>query len=331
LNEVKFSAGIWAYTQTVDRFCVDGYRDPIGLEEKIAMAGRTKGLDGLILQYPAVVNEENADRVEQLMKDEGLEVAAVDAVIFDRQYQLGALTNPDPQVRRRAIDTIKRTADMARRLGTPNAGIWPGQDGYDYLFQMDYRNMWEWTIEGVREVAEYAPDVRYCVEYKIREPRMHIAVATVGKTLHLCNKVGLPNVGGTLDIGHCFMARENPAESAALLMGEGRLFSAHFNDTYGVDDDDMVAGSVHLMHTLEYLLYLDETGYDGWYGLDYFPYREDIVRAAELSIANVQALREWAGRLDRDRLKEIQASGDVNEVQQYLHDLYFAPQEASAR
>jgi xylose isomerase len=257
-------------------------------------------------------------------------VAAVDVSIFGTEYGQGAYTNPDPELRRRAIEVTKRCADVAREMGTHNVGIWPGQDGYDYLFQYDYDEIWTREIEAIREIGEHAPDQRFCFEYKIREPRMFMTVATVGKSLYLCNKVGLDNVGVTVDVGHCFMARENPAESAALLLREGRLFSSHFNDTYGVDDDDMIAGSVHPFHILEYLMVLEDMGYDGWYGLDYFPYREDIVRAAEISIANVKALREVAGRIDRAKLDELRAAPDAIDVQQYLHEVMFGAMRSAA-
>ena len=322
--EPKFSAGIWAFTSCIDRFATMGYRDELSLEQKIEMAGRTEGLDGLILQYPAVVTDDNAGLVERLIKDEGLEVAAVDASLFNRKFAGGAFTNPDQSLRREAIEVAKRTMDMAERMGTPNAGIWLGQDGYDYVFQRNYNEMWKQELDAFAEIAAYNPNIRICVEYKIREPRMFITIATVGKSLHMCHVVGADNLGVTLDIGHCFMARENPAESAALLMQAGKLFSAHFNDTFGVDDDDMIAGSVHLWHTLELILTLEDGGYDGWWGLDYFPYREDIARAAEISIANVKGLRRWAKQIDRETLRQMQEAGDAVASQQYLHELFLA-------
>jgi len=325
-REPKFSAGIWAFTSCIDRFATMGYRDELSLEEKVALGGRTKGLDGLILQYPAVVTDENADQAAQLMKDEGLEVAAVDASLFNRHFQQGAFTNPDPKIRREAIDLAKRTVDMAERMGTEYAGIWLGQDGYDYLFQYNYNDLWKYELDALAEVAAHNPHIKICVEYKIREPRMYLTIATVGKSLHMCHVIGAENLGVTMDVGHCFMARENPAETVALLMQNKKLFSAHFNDTFGVDDDDMIAGSVHLWHILEMIMYLEDVGYDGWWGLDYFPYREDISRAAEISIANLKGLHEWSKRIDRAKLRELQ-QGDASDTQQYLHELFLSPRE----
>ena len=72
-------------------------------------------------------------------------------------------------------------------------------------------------------------------------------------------------------------------------------------------------------------MYLEDGGYTGWWGLDYFPYREDISKAAEISIANVLGLREWSKQIDRTRLRELQQSGDATETQRYLHELFLAP------
>jgi xylose isomerase len=276
------------------------------------------------------VTDENADRAAQLIKDEGLEVAAVDASLFNRYFKHGAFTNPDPKMRRDAIEVAKRTVDMAERLGTPYAGIWLGQDGYDYLFQRNYDELWKLELDAMAEVAAHNPRIKICIEYKIREPRYYMTIGSVGKSLHMCNVIGAENLGVTLDIGHCLMGRENPAESASLLMQNGKLFSAHFNDAYGVDDDDMIAGSLHIWQTLELIVYLEDGGYDGWWGLDYFPYREDISRAAAISIANIKALREWAKQIDRTKLRELQRSGDATETQQYLHELFLAPQPVPA-
>ena len=135
-------------------------------------------------------------------------------------------------------------------------------------------------------------------------------------------------MGFTVDVGHCFMARENPAEAAAHLLMAGRLFGAHFNDTYGVDDDDLIAGSVHVMHLLELLLYLDDMGYEDWYGLDYFPYREDAVRAAELSIDNIETTEDRtdhglgeatrsAGTGDRDQRAAVRARHAVQALREW--------------
>ena len=57
--------------------------------------------------------------------------------------------------------------------------------------------------------------------------------------------------------------------------------------------------------------------------LDIFPYREDIVSAVDMSIRNVEALRQIALRIDPAVLKEKQSRGDAIESQEYIRDFIF--------
>ncbi|NIS60686.1 MAG: TIM barrel protein [Proteobacteria bacterium] len=322
-RDIKFSAGIWAFTGCADRFCTTGYRDPISLEDQIRMAGNVKGLGGLILQYPNVIHEENASEVKKLIEDNGLEIAAVDANIFGREFKNGGLSNANPTIRQKAVDVLKRTMDTAAAVGCRNAGLWPGQDGFDYPFQENLMEAWNRERDCIAEAARHNPDVRICIEYKVAEPRTHILVGSAGRALALCYEIGMDNIGVTFDVGHAFMAKESPAEAATYLALHGKLFSIHFNDAYGCFDDDMIAGSIHIWQVLEMLYYMDRVGYDGWYGLDIFPCREDIIAACELSIENIKDLREVALEIDSAKLEQTQAKGDAIDSHRYMRDFFF--------
>jgi xylose isomerase len=111
--------------------------------------------------------------------------------------------------------------------------------------------------------------VTLALEYQPHEPHARILLSNVGKMLHVCNEVGLPNLGANLDIGHSFAAMESPAESAALLASKERLSYMHASDNTGDGGDwDMLSGSVHFWHWVELLLTMDKVGYDGWIGAD---------------------------------------------------------------
>jgi xylose isomerase len=56
----------------------------------------------------------------------------------DDTYKIGAFTNPDPAVRRGAIDLTKRGLDSLAAAGGSLMTLWMGQDGFDYSFQTDY-------------------------------------------------------------------------------------------------------------------------------------------------------------------------------------------------
>jgi len=323
-REVSYTLGIWALTATVDRFCWDGYRDHLDTRSQFEIAGSIEGLDGLIIQCPNVVNTDNVKEIKALAEGTGIRVSAVDANIFQKEFKWGALSNADPKVRRQAIDTMKTTMDLAAEIGCNNAGMWLGQDGFDYPFQENYLEAWERIRDSVAECADHNPKVNICIEPKAAEPRGFLFLGSAGRTTALCYEIGKDNVGVTCDMGHVYMNRGNPAEVATYLAKQGKLFSVHFNDARGFFDDDLMAGTVHIWDTIEFLYYLEQVGYAGWYGFDIFPYREDLKRCVELSIRNIRDLRAIALKIDPKELQRRQASGDALASQEYLRDLLFA-------
>ena len=205
---------------------------------------------------------------------------------------------------------LRLALDSARKLKCPLINLWPGQDGYDYIFQSDYRAERRWTIEAVKTAATAYPDIRFSLEYKPKEPRTHSTWARAADTLLVARETGLPNVGVTIDTGHSLSGGENMAEAAVILSDYGRkLFHLHFNDNYRSWDDDMIVGSVHFAEFVELLFWLREVGYDGWYSMDQYPYREDGQAAIRSS---VEFLRGLETMLDgsMDELRGIIASGD---------------------
>ncbi|MFB3883332.1 MAG: sugar phosphate isomerase/epimerase family protein [Armatimonadota bacterium] len=322
-RDAKYSLGIWALSETVDRFCWHGYRDHVETRHQFELAATIEGLDGLILQCPNVVNKDNVAEIKALAQGAGLAISAVDVNLYQKEFKWGAMSNADPKVRRQAVDVMKLTMDVAADLGCNTVGLWLGQDGFDYPFQENYLEVWDRLCESVSLCADHNPRVRICVEPKVAEPRGYIFLGNVGKALALCLDVAKDNVGAICDIGHVYMSRENPAEAATFLAKHGKLFSIHFNDARGYFDDDLMAGSVHIWDTIEFLYYMEQVGYDDWYGFDIFPYREDLKRAAELCIRNVRDLRAIALKIDPKELKRRQSSGDAMATQEYLRELLF--------
>ena len=189
--------------------------------------------------------------------------------------------------------------------------LWPGQDGFDYPFQVDYDECWRRLIDGVGEVASHCPDARIAIEYKPKEPRANCFVRNAGMLLYLLKTIDLPNVGATVDFGHSLVAGENPAEAAVLLAREGKLFQVHLNDNYRDWDHDLIVGSVNLIETIEFLYWIVKSGYDGWYLMDVFPYRENGLAAIRQCVSNTEKLLDIAGRMPREELAKALAQMDA--------------------
>jgi len=305
----------------LDRFAHQGYRAALTTRERILAAGAIPGLAGVELHYPDMFADDSVDGVEAALREAGLRCAIVSPAISRAEFRAGALTHPDRRVRAAAVARVKEAMDVAQQLGANRINLWPGRDGHDYSFQTDYRAFWDLFCESLAECADHNPHVRICLEYKAKEPRVHVAMSGVGALLYVVGQVDRPNLGGLLDVGHAFLAGETPAESAVLLQRERRLFHVHFNDTPGDWDWDLVVGSSHTLEFVELLYWLREGGYDGWYSLDLYPAAEDPARTIQLSIEAIEQLASLIDRLDPTRLRIIFASRDALEAQAMWQEL----------
>jgi sugar phosphate isomerase/epimerase len=221
-------------------------------------------------------------------------------------------------VRRDAIDLAKRGVEAARATGCKDILIWLGQDGYDYPFQVNYDAQWGYLVDGLREVAAAGPELRFGIEYKIKEPRVRCHIGTCAAAVMLAQAIALPNVGVTIDQGHSLMAVESPAEAVALAARFSRLYQIHIDDSWGDWDSDLIAGGVNLWSAVEFFHAVQQSRYDGWYLMDLYPYRENGFEALAACIRNTQRLVSLATRLCSSELLALQARHDAVAINELL-------------
>jgi len=284
-----------------DRYCLAGYQEATAPLDRIRRVSGVEGLDGVELNFPALVSEESVADFQTALADGNLACSSLSMNIWGAgMWRAGSLSSPDPDIRQTAVDTVVRGMQVAKALGTRLVSIWPGQDGFDYPFQVHYGNQVDLFVGGLQTCADSDPEVRICIEYKPKEPRTHILTDTCARTMWLLGKIGRPNVGVLLDVGHGLFAGENVAQSAVLLQREGLLDLVHFNDNYGDWDWDMIPGTLRFWELLELIFWLRQTGYAGWSSIDIAVARGDPVEACRLSVTNIRRLWKLAERLDPD-------------------------------
>ncbi len=313
----QFTAGMWVFGQIIDRYATDGYGPPVATLDLIAEAA-TSGIVGLDLNYPFPEPDLDGKSVAAAMAEHQLASVCITPAIYTRRFARGAFTNPDPSVRRAAIDLAHEAVALAKELGAPYVKFWPGQDGYDYPFQCDYATYTRLATEGIASVARNFPDIEFGIEYKLKEPRNHLFWSGAPRTLLAIEQMGLDNVGIVIDFGHSLFAKENPAEMLHLVHGAGRLIDIELCDNYREWDDDLLPGALHLPETLEFLAAVASIGWDRPLKLDLFPYREDAAGAVREAIATLRALDERCERLDLDRLQRAQQDQDPLRTQAEL-------------
>ena len=305
-----FTAGMWVYGQIVDRYATDGYNDPPSTLEIIEQASAS-GLVGLDLNYPWPEADLTPEAVAEAMKAAGLETVCITPVIYNRPFRSGSFSSTDSATRKAALELSEEAVGVARLLGARYVKFWPGQDGYDYPFQVDYAEFRKWGLGGIREIASNHPDVSFAIEYKLKEPRNRMLWSTAAATLVNIDEVGLDNLGVVLDFGHSLFAKENPSESLQLLHSRGRLVDVELDDNYREWDDDLTAGSINLVETLEFLYTLGTIGWASSLKLDLFPYRENRIDAIKESITTVRRLDQAAAGIDPQELARVHATGDA--------------------
>jgi xylose isomerase len=319
VRDIKVATGIWFLGATSDRFVKAGYRPDKSIVERFQLAAGIPGVKGLEMHYPTEVTDATYKDLKKLADDLGLKVVQFCPHLWvEAKWKYGQFTNPDPKLRREAIDLAKRTTDIAQYMDAELMVYWPAQDGFDYPFQVDHRKRLDDLVHGLAEWADHNPQQKVVVEYKAFEPRTHIMLPTIGHCMTVINEINRPNLGINIDMGHAFMMKENLAESIALCSRYGKLFHTHWNDNWKMFDDDVIVGTVNLWETLEALFWLDEWGYDGWFGLDLFPYREPPEKAVEESIRNLQFGYELLDRVPRAELRECFQSSDAIKISQLM-------------
>ncbi len=310
-SQQKYGAGIWHFATYVDRYATDGYGPSRSLVEMIDMAGSVEDLTVVDLNYPFADPSLSLDTVEEALRRNNLSVIGITPEIYTRQFAKGAFTNPDPGIRRLANEMVNDAAKVVRRFGADYVKLWPGQDGWDYPFQVDHGKLWRHSIEGIAELAHQNPDLKFVIEYKPREPRVHMSYDSVARTLLGIEKMNAPNVGILLDFGHSLFGGESPADAAQLAIDHGRLFGMDVNDNLRGWDDDMLAGSVHPIELFEFFYTLRKNKWEGVWQLDQFPFREDPVAVANSAIGFLKLIERALDKLDFEAMQAAQDRHDA--------------------
>lgn len=302
MGELRFATGTWVYGTVGDRYLLSGYRQGLDIVESAKKISEIEGITGIEMIYPADFDA-GVENVGEVLAISGLDCCTVGVDLTgDPSWKYGSYSSRDAEVRKRAVRLTKETVDAAATLGADRINVWPGEDGHDYPFQVDYRKSWKWFLECLAEVADHRPEMRVCLEYKPREPRARSLVGTVCKAALMCGETGRDNVGVTIDVGHALQAGENISESIELLDRTGLLYHLHLNDNYRGWDDDMSVGSVHMVEFLEMAYTLRKVGYGGWLSIDVYPYREDPAVTVGESVRFVKGIYALLDRIGADNI-----------------------------
>jgi xylose isomerase len=267
-----------------DRFCE--YGSPLPIDEKLRRAASIRGVQGAEIIYPDECAEPAC--VVEALAETGLVAAAINVNLKGLPlFQKGALSSPDAEVRRKALDLILQAKAFAHSVGAERVTCAPLADGADYFLHGDCASAWRRAVQLVRTALDEGPQLPLHLEHKPADPRVRGLLHSSDTVLRLIGDVARSNAGITLNAGHASVDGASPAECLSHVLRLGIPLYVHFCDAAGVWDWDLVAGSHHFWQLCEFVAALERSSYDGWLTDDTFPVRGN---AQELFGANIRRI-----------------------------------------
>jgi len=309
MSEIKQGVIIGFLGKTQDRF--SEYQKPVTTKEKLEVVSKIDGFTGVEMVFPYETGE--PEETKQWMNEFGLEFAAINVNIKkEAEWVPGALSRPDKAIRDRAVAMIKKAKDFANAVGAPHVTCCPLSDGYDVLFQIDYKNAWKYMVETIGEAASYLPEIPLFIEPKYSETRVHCQLDSTAKGLLLLKEVQCKNTGITLDMGHSLQSQENPAQALSLIYESGFDAYIHTNDNDTKADWDLIGASRHFLHYVELMYWAQEYGYNKYFTTDASPRIFNVIeffnRHSEITIGAYNLAKS----LNRIQIREMMRTEDYS-------------------
>ena len=213
---------------------------------------------------PNAVTDADAAEIARVLDGEGLAVSNLNVNTSCALEGSGPGGFRPPLDDPRKRDYVRRAMDLARRWGAANISICP-VDSSD---------------EAIRSVLDGG--VRVGIEY---EPGLTFGDAASVRAA--IDRIGHPNLGANLDIGHAVVAGESIAQTAALL--RGRIWNVHVEDIKGRIHDHLIPGLGDIDFAAA-VAALRESGYDGFLTLELYPYKQQPGEAGRRGLARLRSL-----------------------------------------
>jgi L-rhamnose isomerase / sugar isomerase len=302
-------------------------------EEKFSDAGQVHLLTGVcptialhvLWDFPDGIR--GTDDIKKYSERYGVRPGSINPNLFqDQKYKFGSFGNPDPAIRRRALDHTKNSIEIAQRLHSRDISMWFA-DGSNYPGTANIRQRKQWFTEMLQESHRaLSAEQRLLVEYKPFEPAFyHTDIGDWGMSLLLSRAAG-PQAKVLVDTGHHYAA-QNIEQIVAWLLSEDMLGGFHFNDRRYADDD-LTLGSIdpyqvfrifHEIHSFEW-----ETGRkaDIAYMVDQSHNLKGKIEEAIQTVTIAQELFSKSALIDGAELATAQKHCDLIRAESLLQDAF---------
>jgi L-rhamnose isomerase/sugar isomerase len=302
------------------------------LEEKFADAALVHALTGVTPSIALHVlwdlprGLDDVPELARLVGKYGVRAGSINPNLFqDQEYKFGSLCNPDAVIRRRAIEHVLYSVEIARSLGCRDISLWLA-DGSNYPGAQSILHRIGWLEEALSEIhSALVGNQRLLIEYKPFEPAFyHTDIADWGMASHLARAAG-PRARVLVDTGHHYQS-QNIEQIVAWLLHLGLLGGFHFNDRRYADDD-LTLGSIDPYQVFRIFHEMLSTGEAEFvnvaFMLDQSHNIKGKIEATIQSVIAAQELFAKASVVDHSRLAELQSAARTVEAEECLRAAFW--------
>jgi len=326
----------WGYGNSGTRFRVFPWPGAARTtKEKLADAAMVHELTGVAPSVALHIPWDKVDDWEELeiyADALGIKIGAINPNVFqDEIYKFGSICHANAEVRKRAIAHILECIEIMKITGSRDLSLWFA-DGTNYAGQDNIRERKHRMQEALAEIYQVLPpNTRMLIEYKFFEPAFyHTDLADWGIAYATVLKLG-PQAQVLVDTGH-HAPGTNIEHIVAILLDEGKLGGFHFNNRKYADDD-LIVGSVNpyeLFLIFNELIAAEDSNEtvpvtcakNVAYMIDQSHNIEPKIEAMVQSVMNCQVALAKALLVNREKLAERQAAGDVLGAHRELNSAY---------
>ena len=335
LDKLKVELPSWGFANTGTRFGkFIQSAAAITIDEKFSDAAQVHSVTGacptlaLHVQWDLPNGMRDVGEVERLVKKFGIRAGSINPNVFqNQQYKYGSVGNPDPAIRRMAVDHILECVAIADALGSRDISPWFA-DGSNYPGTQNIRKRIGFFEEGLKEIHEaLRPGQRLLVEYKPFEPAFyHTDVADWGMAFLLAKGAG-PQALVLVDTGHHYQA-QNIEQIVAWLLHHQVIGGFHFNDRRYADDD-LTLGSIdpyqvfRIFHEIDMFEWENGASADIAYMVDQSHNLKGKIEAMIQTVCTAQELYARAAMVNHERLATLQQDCSLVDAEETLRSAFW--------
>jgi L-rhamnose isomerase / sugar isomerase len=335
LDNFKIELPSWGFANTGTRFGkFIQAAAATTIEEKFSDAGQVNAVTGacptlaLHVQWDLPNGLPDASTVEKLATKFGIRPCSINPNVFQNQeYRHGSLGNPDPAIRRKALNHILDCVAIAEALGCRDVAPWFA-DGSNYPGTQNIRKRIAYFEEGLQEVHRaLKPNQRLLIEYKPFEPAFyHTDVADWGMAFLFAKNAG-PQALVLVDTGHHYQA-QNIEQIVAWLLHQKMMGGFHFNDRRYADDD-LTLGSIdpyqvfRIFHEIKLFEWETQKPAGISYMVDQSHNLKGKIEAMIQTVCTAQELYARAALVDHEQLVKLQQDSSLIDAEETLRGAFW--------